>query len=85
MTETMYFLYRRLLVITIAGTASLGGTFISGITQHATDGYYRNLLPYRIILNRKTHQIRRRRRVDNHLTTETPLVVFMERDESTLF
>jgi hypothetical protein len=51
MTETMYFVYRRLLLITIAGTASLGETFISGITQHATDGYYRNLLPHRIIFS----------------------------------
>jgi hypothetical protein len=84
MTETMYFPYPRLLVITIAGTASLGETFVSRITQHATDGYYKNILPYRIILNRKTHQIRRRRRADNHLTTKTPLV-FMERDEPTLF
>jgi len=51
MTETMHFLYRRLLVISIAGTTSLGETSISGITQHATDGYYRNLLPYKIIFS----------------------------------
>jgi len=51
MTVTMYFLYRKLLVITTVGSASLGETFISGITQHANDGYYRNLLPYRIIFS----------------------------------
>jgi len=52
LTETMYFFYRRFQVITIAGTASLGET-ISYITQHATDGYCRNLLPYRMICSSK--------------------------------
>lgn len=51
MTETMYLLYRRLLVITMVGIASLGETFISGITPHATDENYRNILPFRIIFS----------------------------------